>query len=64
MKKRQSFLFPQRLLIDKWTNKRSQLTFITHMLRVGRPEIVFWNEIQEKRHVIMDHISNFKPTNM
>lgn len=48
IKKSHSFQFPIRLILDKWYHKASQLEFITHMVKVGKPELVFWNELGKK----------------
>lgn len=48
IKKSHSFQFPSRLILDKWYHKASQLEFVTHMLKVGKPELVFWNEFNKK----------------
>ncbi|CAD8059603.1 unnamed protein product [Paramecium sonneborni] len=59
-KQQQQFQLPHRLLLDKWHNKKSQITFLSCMLKVNKPEQLFWNEIQPKKLVVMEHITNFK----
>ncbi|CAD8056662.1 unnamed protein product [Paramecium sonneborni] len=61
IKKQQSqFQLPHRLLLDKWHNKKSQITFLSCMLKTNKPEQLFWNEIQPKKLVIMEHNTNYK----
>ncbi|CAD8144744.1 unnamed protein product [Paramecium octaurelia] len=59
-KQQQQFQLPHRLLLDKWHNKKSQITFLTCMLKANKPEQLFWNEIQPKKLVIMEHNTNYK----
>ena len=36
------------------------MQFLGHMLRVGRPEFVFWNEVQTKKNVIVEFNPNYR----
>lgn len=60
IKKQQNFSFPMRIILEKWQNRSSQVLFLSHMLRAGRPELVCWGELQTKRTVVIDFNPNYK----
>lgn len=51
-----NFQFPSRLLLDKWSNRKSQITFFSHMLKVGKPDLVFWSECASKKLIAVDNL--------
>lgn len=52
--------FPQEIVLGRWKHIRSQVFFLENLFTIGKPEMIFFNELKSKKKASMDFQPNFK----